>query len=169
MIIATVIIAIFAGLAFFISLGNVIYLVWRNHWKSVDFFVEIKLLKKEDERVHGDDEEVNLYLVNKGCPITLLSIYFDQGNDTFNKMHVDLFPARLERDKVLKIPVPASKVESGVVVKNPKQDFPVNREKISDEDVHFYVVDSFENKYEMKRIFRKAHPEQPKVSKSDKS
>jgi len=155
MIIATVVIAIFAGLAFFISLGNAIYLFVRNHRKSVDFFSEIKSIKKDDVRSHGENEEVNLYLVNKGCPITFLSIYFDEGNDNF-KMHVDSLPKRLERGEVLKIP---------------EQDFPfpVNREKIGDKNVHFYIVDSFENKYWMNRNFRKAHPTQPKVSKLDKS
>ncbi len=153
MIIATVVIAIFAVLAFLISLGNFIYLYCWNHCKSVDFFAEIKSIKKDDKRIHGEDEKVNLYLVNQGCPITILGIYFDEGRDNF-KMHIDLLPARLERGEILKIP---------------EKDFPtpVNRSKIDNKNVHFYAVDSFENEYVMKRIFRKAHPTQPKVSKSD--
>ena len=62
MIIATVITAIIAVLAFLLSCWN----FYRNLHKSVDFFAEIKTIKKDEDRVHGEDEELNLYLVNQG-------------------------------------------------------------------------------------------------------
>jgi len=143
-----------AILALVISIGNLIYSFWRNHWKSVDFFAEIKLIKKDSERVHGKDEEVNLYLVNKGCPITILDIYFTEGKSTF-KMHLDLPPIRLERGEVLKIPE----------IDCPS---PVDLEKINNDSVRFYALDSFEKeRWEMRRVRRKAPPHQPYVSQPD--
>lgn len=159
MFIATFIIACFTGLSFFYTWKTDckrekerIQREKENNRRDVDFFAEIKSIKKDEERIHGEDEELNLYFVNKGCPITLLSLHFDEGNDNF-KMHVDLLPARLEHGDVLKIP---------------EQDlpFPVNREKI-DSKVCFYVIDSFGDEYLMRRIKWKAHPTQPKISKAE--
>lgn len=165
MLAATIVIGIFTFLAFVISIANLIYMAARNHRKSVDFFAEIKYIKKNGDRVHDKEkEEVNLYLVNKGCPITIMGIHYDQTEKKKDfKLHIPQLPARLERGQTLKIP---------------KEDFPypITLEKIEEIKPlkpkpypRFYAIDSFGKELcVMRSDFRKAPLEQPYLSRPDK-
>ena len=136
---------------------NWIYLWWRDHKRAVDFYSEIKYIVKDGKRVHGGGEELNLYLINKGAPLTIKGIFYDETEKKKGrKWHIPDLPKRLERGDILKIPLDHLPDPFNIT----------KMEGIKKDELYprLYALDSFNKLFVMKPSFRHAPPHQPDLS-----